>query len=106
MGISGCFEGCALALLRGDELLVEWVNDEFRQLLEPSAEPTGRRLKDVAPLSFASRGSQLRAVRRDGRVRTGQDRLFSVENGITINRWAAYRPLPDYVLVSVFAVKS
>ena len=107
MGFMGRAAGCALLLVRGEDLSFVWCNEEYRELLDELSTATplaGRPLSEIAPLSHATRSSKLHEVLATGVAQQGEDRLFSVEDGSTLHQWAAYRPIPDHVLVAVHVV--
>jgi hypothetical protein len=60
----------------------------------------GLPLSKVSPLGTV-RGEMLREVLRTGVPQHGEDRRLTAEEGATVLRWHAYRPLPDHVLVII-----
>jgi len=104
MGFKGRSAGCALLLVSGEDLSFVWSNEEYRDLLDErdvTAQLEGRPLSELAPLSHATRSAKLREVLATGVPQEGDDRLFSVEDGSTLQHWAAYRPIPNHVLVAI-----
>lgn len=93
---------CAAAMYNADEdLTLVWCNDEFRTfMVEPyrSEGGVGAAYRDISPVGFAMHSGDMRAVAETGEQRSGQDRVFSVEDGILTFNWSISAPTAGTLL--------
>lgn len=82
---------CAAGILEGPEFRLVWCNRVAYTLFDKpyrSDAALGLPLEQINPILFAAQGSALREAMVDGKDRSGTDRMFSVERGITIFHWS------------------
>lgn len=88
---------CAAALFDGTDGTLLWCNERYLALLDPPMrreDIIGVTLASFDPVFDAAHPGLVQSVSRSGRMRAAEDRLFSVEDGDTIYRWA-FHPLPN-----------
>jgi hypothetical protein len=99
---------CAAALFEADELRLIWCNEHYLELLEEpyrSQGAGGQLLEEFSPLTYSLRSNVMREVADTGEPRAGEDRIFSVENGMEIYRWAVHSPQPEHVLTMIHVTR-
>lgn len=98
---------CAAALFEPPEFVLVWCNDEYRTFLdEPyrSEGGVGHPYREISPVGYALHVADMQAVSETGEGRSGQDRIFSVEDGIQRYNWTLERPIDRMVLAMISRV--
>lgn len=91
----------AVAVFHTPDLTLMWSNDAYRNLLdEPyrSSGSVGLTLHEYSCLEYATRAEVLKRVGSGGEPETGEERLFSVEDGTTIFRWSIHPVCPHHAI--------
>jgi hypothetical protein len=94
----------AIAVFSTPDLTLTWSNEAYLTLVdEPfrSAGALGHQLDELSPLSYATKSELLRHVATCGDPESEEDRVFSVEDGITLYRWSVHRVCPDRVIAVI-----
>ena len=97
----------AAAVLEVPDLRLIECNAEYQDLLqEPyrSEVPIGVPLLEFAPVGYASTADALMRVGRSGNPESGEEIVFSVEEGSIVYRWLARRPRYGRVVMLIWSV--
>lgn len=95
---------CAAAMFRADDLTLVWCNDQYQSFfVEPyrTEGGVGHAYSDISPVGFALHAEDMRAVNETGEMRSGEDRIFSVEDGIATYNWTIQQTQPGFLLALI-----